>query len=194
MAGFLFLKLNGLWYNIYIINFINFAKSMPKKLKLAIYIFAFSAVALIGANFAFSERIKFNELPGAVIDAILGIVKQNPPKSGEPAQTYELLIKKSQTGTGAGAYHEGDIVAIKPLGHEWSAGEIQNFWIARMELTETQAEELLKPKEKETGEKDEGGQPVMEMEARRKYYIEPGELENKDAGKLNMDIEAIRKR
>ncbi len=161
---------------------------MPKKLKFAIYIFAFSAVALIGANFAFGERIKFNELPGAVIDAILGIIKQNPAKPGETAQIYELLIKKAQTGTGAGAYQEGDIVAVKPLGHEWSAGEIQNFWIVRMELTETQAEELMKPKEKETGEKDEAGQPVMEMEARRKYYISPEMLRETETGqKLNKD-------
>ncbi|MDP2830586.1 MAG: hypothetical protein Q8O21_00805 [bacterium] len=157
---------------------------MAKKLKLAIYIFAFLAVALIGANFAFGERIKFNELPGAVIDAILGIVKQNPPKPGEPAQTYELLIKKARTGTGAGAYQEGDIVAIKPLGHQWSSGEIQNFWIVAMELTATQAEELMKPKEKETGEKDESGQPVMEMEARRKYYINPEILQKAENGRI----------
>ncbi|MBU4347484.1 hypothetical protein KJ586_03940 [Patescibacteria group bacterium] len=155
---------------------------MPKKLKFAIYIFAFLAVALIGANFALGERIKFNELPGTVIDAILGIIKQNPPKSNEPTQTYDLLIKKAQTGTGAGAYQEGDIVAIKPLGHEWSSGEIQNFWIAQMELTETQAEELMKPKEKETGEKDESGLSVMEMEARRKYFIDINILSRMEKG------------
>ncbi|MDP3043707.1 MAG: hypothetical protein Q8N21_04905 [bacterium] len=155
---------------------------MPKKLKFTIYILAFAIIATIGANFAFGERIKFNELPAAVIDAILGIVKQNPPKPGEPAQTYELLIKKTQTGTGAGAYQEGDIVAIKPLGHQWSSGEIQNFWIVQMELTATQAEELMKPKEKETGEKDENGLSVMEMEARRKYYISPEILRKAEKG------------
>lgn len=166
---------------------------MSKKLKLAIYIFAFAAVALISANFAFGERIKFNELPGAVIDAILGIIRQNPAKPGEPAQTYELLIKKAQTGTGAGAYREGDIVAIKPLGHEWSAGEIQNFWIVRMELTETQAEELMKPKEKETGKKDESGLSVMEMEARRKYYINPEILQKAEKGE-ELRMEDVKER
>lgn len=108
----------------------------------------------------------------------------------EDAQEYELLVKKVQTGSGAGAYQPGDIVAIKPAGYQWSAGERNNFDIVKIILTPRQAEELLRPKE--PWGKGEENMPVIE--ARRKYYIQAGQAEDKNLEKLSVSVEEVQKR
>ena len=158
-----------------------FIKFSPK-LKLTTYIFILLIIALVGVNFTVGERVKLNELPSYMIDRILGIIGLNPVRPDEPIQTYELLIKKGPTGVGQGAYQEGDIVMLKPAGYNWSAGELNNFWIVKMDLTPSQAEELVKPKEREIGEKDKDGQPITEIEARRKHYISSELLEQAEQG------------
>ncbi|MBU4332312.1 hypothetical protein KKD20_04280 [Patescibacteria group bacterium] len=162
-------------------------KSKKEIMKVGILFAVVLLVVVATASYTFGERINFADLPFFIRDRIAAII--GSIISGEKIQTYELLIKKVQTGVGEGAYQGGDIVAIKPLGHQWSSGEIQNFWIVRMDLTPSQAEELLKPKERPTGENDEAGQPIMKMEARREYYIDPEILRETEAGqKLNKNI------
>lgn len=87
-------------------------------------------------------------------------------------EPYELLIKKAQTGVGVGAYQGGDIVAIMPAGYNWSWAERTNFIIVKANLTDEQKEELVKPKEWDTGEVDDLGEPIMELQARRKYNLD----------------------
>jgi len=60
-----------------------------------------------------------------------------------------LLIKIGVTGTGNGAYQDGDIVMIRPSTHKWSKREQREFLIVRVpKLTDKQKRELVKPMKK----------------------------------------------
>ncbi len=122
----------------------------------------------------------------AIVAAITFASSHNPNPN---QKTYELLIKKTQTGEGKGAYEPGDIIMIKEQGYNWSSSERQNFSIVKMELTENQLEQLTKPKQKDTGQKDENGNPIIEQEKRRKYQID--NIEEKDSGEI-VGIEDVR--
>jgi len=165
---------------------------MSKKIKPIIFLFIFLLVVLGTSQLVIGERINFDQLPAAIREGILKIIRL-VPFFGEKPQAYELLIKKSPTGAGQGAYQSGDIVLIKPAGHEWSAGEINNFWIVRMDLTPSQAEALVQPLEIATGEKDETGQPITQTLARRKYHLNPEILANTEKGQM-MSMEAVEER
>jgi len=61
----------------------------------------------------------------------------------------DLLIKIGVTGTGNGAYQDGDIVMIRPSTHKWSKREQTEFLIVRVpKLTDEQKRELVKPMKK----------------------------------------------
>lgn len=118
-------------------------------------------------------------LPMIIIIPIVLASSHNNPNPNQ--QTYELLIKKAQTGEGNGAYEKGDIVMIQPEGYDWAQAERQNFNIVKIELNKNQLEQLTKPKEKNTGKKDENGNPIMEQEKRRKNKV--NNLQEQDNGK-----------
>lgn len=93
--------------------------------------------------------------------------------------TYELLIKKNQTGTSAtGAYEVGDIIMIKPEGYNWSSAERQNFYYVKIQLSQGQLKQFVNVKERDTGEVDENGEPIMELQKRRKYNLDVQGLYN----------------
>lgn len=147
-----------------------------KTIKKISYFTGFIIIVFLFTSVAFGERIEFSELPQKIQAAILQFLKLHPGE-GEQIQTYELLIKKIATGSGKGAYQAGDIVAAELEGRKWSSAERQNFWIVKMELTSSQAKALTKGIEVQTGE-DPDGEPIMETQARRKYYIPAEEIKN----------------
>lgn len=118
-------------------------------------------------------------LPMVIIIPIVLASSYNNPNPSQ--QTYELLIKKAQTGQGNGAYEAGDIVMIQPEGYNWSQAERQNFNIVKMKLNKNQLAGLTKPKEKDIGKIDENGNPIMEQEKRRKNKV--NNLQEQDNGK-----------
>jgi len=66
-----------------------------------------------------------------------------------PENYDDLLIKIGVTGTGNGAYQDGDIVMIRPSTHKWSKRERTEFLIVRVpKLTDEQKRELVKPVKK----------------------------------------------
>jgi len=66
-----------------------------------------------------------------------------------PENYDDLLIKIGVTGTGNGAYQDGDIVMIRPSTHKWSKREQREFLIVRVpKLTDKQKRELVKPMKK----------------------------------------------
>ncbi len=162
-----------------------------KTIKKISYLTGFIIIAFLFTSVAFGERIKFSELPKGIQAAILQFLKLHPGE-GEQVQTYELLIKKVQTGLGKGAYQAGDIVAAELEGRKWSPAERQNFWIVKMELTSSQAEALTKGIEVQTGEGPDG-EPIMETQARRKYYLPVEEIKNQPKKAL-IDRNAVRER
>lgn len=160
---------------------------MPQDKNKKIKYCAFTAGSAVIIMFTVLIIVKWKPIERKIPD-IMGIEFTLP---WEEKQEYELLVKKVQTGSGPGAYQPGDIVAIKPAGYVWASGEIANFDIVKLELTERQVEELLRPKEAK--EKDESGTP--EIEARRKYYIElpSSEIGGKKQD-LDVSLEEVQKR
>jgi hypothetical protein len=92
--------------------------------------------------------------------------------------THKLLVQieepKGRPEDLKGRYERGDIVLIAPGDKEFSEAEVSGFLIIKMDLTEKQAEMLVRSKETETGEKDESGQPMTEQLKRRKYSVDLG--------------------
>lgn len=125
-------------------------------------------------------------LPMVIIIPIVLASSHNNPNPSQ--QTYELLIKKAQTGQGNGAYEAGDIVMIQPEGYNWSQAERQNFNIVKMKLNKNQLAGLTKPKEKDIGKIDENGNPIIEQKERRKYQIDNIEQRNNGETVITEDI------
>lgn len=150
---------------------------MKKKLITTTIIIFIALGTLSFTGTALGERISFEKLPQGVQKFIGGVIALNPAGPGEAPQYYDLLIKKTTTGEGKGAYQAGDIIAARPTTAKWSKSERQNFWIVKMYLAPSQAKELVKPKTKPT----ESEQPPEEQEPetlkRRKYYIPVENLE-----------------
>ncbi|MFC1701107.1 hypothetical protein ACFLZ0_03165 [Patescibacteria group bacterium] len=91
--------------------------------------------------------------------------------NGHITRTYEMLIKKSSTGVGSGAYEAGDIIMIKPEGYNWSSSERNNFYIVKVRLIRQQTRILDDPKVKITDMTDKDGNYITETEFRRKYKV-----------------------
>ena len=154
---------------------------------LAILITLTTLFSFTGA--ALAERVDFSRLPSPLQTFMGQIIALNPAGPGETTRYYDLLIKKVDTGSGAGAYRAGDIVVARPHGHEWSYNEKNNFWIVKMYLTETQAQALTESEmeripEDELEEGMEVEMDMMRTKARRKYRVPPEAVEDLREGKL----------
>ncbi|MCP4649725.1 MAG: DUF2341 domain-containing protein [PVC group bacterium] len=92
------------------------------------------------------------------------------------ARSYDLLIKVGDNShrdpkKDANAYKDGDIVVVKPTGHTWGASEKKEFLIVQVQLTESEAKTLTRPKQIPTGNFDENGKPIMRRVKRRAKKI-----------------------
>lgn len=100
-------------------------------------------------------------------------------KIGE-ATTQKLMVQienpKGNPEDVKGRYQRGDIVLIKPGNFEFSEAEKTGFLILHMDLTEKQAEILVKSKQADTGKDDPGGRPQLENLARRRYAVDLGKV------------------
>ncbi|MDD4954096.1 MAG: DUF2341 domain-containing protein [Candidatus Omnitrophica bacterium] len=92
--------------------------------------------------------------------------EEETKKTRTGVKPYEVLIKRGNSGS----YEEGDIIMIKPAGFLWGASEKNNFYIIPAHLTDTQAEEFMKPQEA-AGRKDKDGQFVRDIIRQRKYKV-----------------------
>lgn len=100
-------------------------------------------------------------------------------------QLYELLIKLGDNvlednpeEDERGSYKEGDIVVIKPAGHQWSDTERNSFLIARAYLTKKEALELTQPKV--AIRVDDSGKTVTEIVRIRKFKMDLKKVGLKD--------------
>jgi hypothetical protein len=90
--------------------------------------------------------------------------------------THKLMVQievpKGKEEDLRGRYQRGDIVLIKPGDFEFSEAEKTGFLILKMDITEKQAEVLVRSLEKDTGEDDPDGRPRTETLARRKFSVD----------------------
>lgn len=70
-----------------------------------------------------------------------------------------------------GRYQRGDIVLIKPGDFEFSEAEKTGFLILHMDLTQKQAEILVRSKQIDSGKNGPGGEPQLDTLARRQYKV-----------------------
>ncbi len=92
-------------------------------------------------------------------------------------ELYDILIKLGDNHNpdpqedARACYKEGDVVLVKPAGHNWSETERRSFLIIQAYLTEEEARNLTKPKEIATGRVDEDGRPVIKILRRRAGFL-----------------------
>lgn len=112
-----------------------------KKLIISVIILAAAGLALV----AFF-KLKNKDKP---LDKM---TLEQAAKIGEAA-TYKLMIQienpKGKAEDLAGRYERGDIILIKPAGHQFSLAEKEGTLIVKMDLTPAQTEVLIRAKEEE---------------------------------------------
>jgi hypothetical protein len=99
------------------------------------------------------------------------LVKERPG-----TQLYELLIKirdnvleNTPEEDQRGSYKEGDIVVIKPAGHQWSDTERNSFLIVQAYLTKEEVAQLTQPQT--ITKVDKSGKVVTEISKKRRFKI-----------------------
>jgi hypothetical protein len=107
------------------------------------------------------------ELPAPIVSPVKEKKEAKVEEAGE-LKDYEVVLKVGDNHASnprediRSALKDGDIVAVVPAGHSWSDTERNTFLIVPVKLTESQAADLVGPKEVATGKKDENGNPVRE--------------------------------
>lgn len=90
--------------------------------------------------------------------------------------THKLLIQIENINCSPeiakGCYERGDIVMIALGSRDFSDAEKAGFLILKMNLTDRQAELLVRAEEREKGEKDMNGNPSMEQVKMRRYSVD----------------------
>ncbi|HLN18805.1 MAG TPA: hypothetical protein VK255_01380 [Patescibacteria group bacterium] len=100
-------------------------------------------------------------------------------KIGE-VTTHKLMVmiekRNCPSEIASGCYERGDIVLIKPADFEFSDGEKESFLILNMDITDKQAEVLVRSLEQKAKvqpkEKSPDGRPQMEQLKIRKYAVD----------------------
>lgn len=155
-----------------------------KKITIAVvFILILGLGTLSLAGPALGERISFDKLPPSLQAFVGQVIALNPAGPGEAPQYYDVLIKKTQTGSGSGAYKAGDIVTVRKTPAHWSSAERNNFWIVKMYLTPEQAQSLTEPLKKQV-DSNKKGAPEEEMVSRRKHYIPPQAIKQLQEGEI----------
>lgn len=104
----------------------------------------------------------------------------------DPVSRHKLLVqienRPCPSQDSAGCFERGDILLIKPGDWEFSDGEKEGFLIIQMDITEGQAEDLVRSLEKEAeveAPQDEGEEetaPPSETLRLRKYAVDLGKI------------------
>lgn len=139
-------------------------------IKSAVIIVVIAALAVGGAWWFHNKNKMAPDLP----DDYFMTLKE-AAKMGEMT-THKLLIQienpKGNPENIKGRYQRGDIVMAVPGDREFSDAEKTGFLIIQMELTDKQAELLMRPQETIGEETDESGRPVLKQVKRRKYIVD----------------------
>lgn len=113
------------------------------------------------------------------------------------ATTHRLMVQieipKGKEEDVAGRYQRGDIVLIKEGDFQFSPAETTGFLILNMDLTEKQADILIKAKMEDKGGTDDNGRPIMENVARRHYAIDLKKIGISDDDYRGREIKEIYK-
>lgn len=153
-------------------------KSLLQRSKIARWIFAVIVAVILGAiGYFVFWRVDPNDPDLSLWQA---------SRVGEKT-THQLMVqienKNCPKEIASGCYERGDIVLIKPADFQFSDGEKESFLILKMDITDKQAEVLVKsleqkakeqPKDLPEGMKDAG--PQMEQLKMRKYVVNLKEI------------------
>jgi len=107
--------------------------------------------------------------------AVLNQLADTGIRPGE--KLYDVVVKlgnntDANTEGDGGSYKHGDVVVIRPTGHEWSETEKDSFLILQMYLTPQEKKELLTPEIKFTGRLDESGNWINKTVKKRAIKID----------------------
>lgn len=93
-------------------------------------------------------------------------------------QTYEAMvvirdqINPDPEEDRKNSLKRGDVIIVRPEGHEWSGTEYKSYLLVKMELTEKDLEKLLVPLEGEIGKDEKTGEAKKETVIARRYKID----------------------
>lgn len=143
----------------------NFAFFKNKKV---LIIIAVGSLLLVAGFFLFQKFGKNAGMDGGGESADQKVVKvrevmvviRDQINSADPAEDAKYALKR------------GDVIAAQDAGHEWSQTEYISYLLVKMNISGKQANELLQPLEKDTGEKSEDGRPKTELVRARKFKID----------------------
>ncbi len=110
---------------------------------------------------------------------------------------YDVVIKvgdntnPSSLDNDRGSYKHGDVVIIKPTGHQWTETEKNSFLIIQLYLRDSELHQLLRPKTRLTGRTDKEGNWLRETVGRRseKIDLEKLGLSEKELNQRNQAAE-----
>lgn len=109
----------------------------------------------------------------------LGLYRYQKYQKENPFGVWEILIVlRSQEGAASpeedakNNLKRGDVIAVREEKHAWSRAEYKSYLLVKIEGRKQEAEKLLEPLEKETGEKDEQGQPKKELVRLRRFAVD----------------------
>jgi hypothetical protein len=118
------------------------------------------------------------------------ITLEEASRMGEKTRHKLMVQIQNIKGNAEGRYQRGDIVLIKPGDFEFSEAEKTGFLILHMDITDKQAEVLVRSLQKDTGKDDSHGEPQMDSVKRRKYMIDFSKIgisENDQQGRERKD-------
>ncbi len=107
------------------------------------------------------------------------------------AEPHEILIKigdnyhSDRSEDARGSYKSGDIILVKPAGHNWSKTEKNSFLIIRVDMTKEKAKAIVAPKKVKTRKKDSEGNPIYMTVKKRAYKVNLEKF-GLDKGKKNV--------
>ncbi len=121
---------------------------------------AAAAIALIIIVFLIGAKIHQNnkDNPVGVWEAL--VVLRSQQSGASPAEDAKNSLKR------------GDAIAVRPEHHVWSETEYKSYLLVKIEGRKQDAEKLLLPLEKESGQKDEQGRPQKEIIRARRYAVD----------------------
>jgi hypothetical protein len=111
--------------------------------------------------------------------------------------THKLMVEienpKCSPAMASGCYERGDIVLIKPGDWEFSDAEKTGFLILHMDLTDKQAEVLVRSLDKNTNQKGPNGEPQAQQLKMRRYAVDLQKIGIADNDQNGREVDTIYK-
>ena len=106
--------------------------------------------------------------------ALKKLIKRSRPRG---TQAYDVVVKlgdnvhQDSEEDSRASFKHGDVVVVRPTGHNWSETERNSFLIIQMYLTDKEARALPLPRRIDTGKVDEDGRPIKKVIRKRANRI-----------------------